>query len=127
MGIAAVDQEAIVERPECRSALLCGTHHRVAHAVRLRADVGEKLELVSCTSGLNQLFNQLRLNLSRKTATTWSKRVAVLGDQDGGVGVAEYGVVNDQAVAVTAADSLEAAVVRFALRVARFVCFGRWL
>ena len=107
MGIAAVDQEAIVERPESGSAFLCCTCHRVAHSVRLRADVGQKLELVSGLSCLNQFFDQLRLNLSCKPATTWSKRVAVLGDQDGGVGIADDGVDHDQTVSVSAADSLE--------------------
>lgn len=106
-GAAVVDQEAIVDLPEGRAALFDGADHRISHTLRRSAGVGDVDELEAGDAGPDVLVDQSRLNLSRDAAAFWSKRIAVFDDQHRRVGVADEVALDDQSVAMAAADCLD--------------------
>lgn len=104
---AALDEEAIVQAPERRAALFAGADHRVADPFGSHTDVGDVDELEPGNTCPDEFFDQSRLNLSRDTAAFWSKRIAVFDDQHRRVGVADDVALDDQSVAMAAADCLD--------------------
>ena len=108
VGSAAVDKESIMELPERCAALLRGADHGVADALGRCAQVGDVHELEPSDAGADVLVDQSRLNLSRDSPTSRSKRITVFDDQHGRIGVADDVALNDQAVARSAGDVLDA-------------------
>gem|GEM_PF-2684129 len=106
-GTTAVHQEAIVDSPERSAALLDGADHRVTDPFRRCTEVGDVHELEPSDASPEVLFDQERLNLSRNPLAVWSKWIAVLDNQHRRVRVANDVALDDQAISMAAADSLD--------------------